>query len=145
LSQWTEAELAYFAGIIDGEGCISLCTSKKNVNNRYGTQVFIGNTDERLIQWIHSRFGGTLGFRKRLKPNQKDLWTVNFSGVTVEPILAAVLPYLVLKREQAALMLEFRKTVREVGANTANSPAAIEQRAAIRDQMQVLNYRGIRT
>ena len=119
-------------------------------NNRYGTVLFIGNTDERLIHWIHSRFGGTIGIRKAhskapRKPTWKPLWWVNFSGASLEPVLTAALPYLVLKREQAELMLEFRKTVNGVGHNENTPDSVLQKRADIKARMTSLNIRGVRS
>jgi hypothetical protein len=138
---WTEPDLAYLAGILDGEGCITLCQVGRS---RYSTQIFIANTDERLVHWVHSRFGGSIALRRKPKDSRhKPLWMWLLSGPSVEPFLTAVLPYLVLKHEQASLLLEYRKTVTAIGTNNLTPTHIVENRERMKSRLSVLNRRGI--
>ena len=138
---WTETELAYLAGIVDGEGCISISTSRKHE----GCRLEVVNTDPRLIEWIHERFGGTIRLRDDRPAHQKSIWYW-FAGVqTAADILLALLPYLVIKRAQATLLLEYRVTV-----NTERDvihqvlPNEVRQhRAELKSQLMILNRKGV--
>lgn len=92
----TKIDLAYAAGFFDGEGCIHM---------RPNGQIHIDMTqyDTRPLQYIQEATGSILRFRKngkeyRLKTSNREL---------VVKFLKLVLPYLVLKREQAQLAIEF--------------------------------------
>jgi hypothetical protein len=53
--EYTVAEIAYLAGIIDGEGCIYIgnfsCNKKTGVPY-YQTNIQVTNTDKKLIDWL---------------------------------------------------------------------------------------------
>ncbi len=52
----TEAERAYVAGIIDGEGCVQARLYK----NKLKLRVEVGNTARELPEWLADRLGGTV-------------------------------------------------------------------------------------
>lgn len=95
-------KLAYLAGLIDGEGTIV----RYSVRGIRRAKVAIYNSDEKMIQWIHSTFGGrtqTIPPRSnahitaRLPERQ---WGVD-SYRNVWAILTAVEPFLITKKERA--------------------------------------------
>jgi hypothetical protein len=78
-----------------------------------GTWHFILNigmtsTDERLIKWIELHFGGKHYTDKRHQQNWKPAlrWRV-LGRKAQERLLLGILPYLVIKKEQAGLALDF--------------------------------------
>ena len=145
---WTESELAYLAGILDGEGCFTL--SKGSNGHTFGTLVVVGNTDARLIHWLQERFDGSVTVRPRNNPRQKPCWIWTLTGSDIEPFIGAVEPYLRLKREQALLLLEYRTTVipgqkggRSQGGHAKKTTPAIRaNRLEMKSRLQLLNKRG---
>lgn len=153
-ARWTEAELAYFAGILDGEGCLSLDSLKQRISG--GHRVYhnpcirVSNTDARLIQWIQARFPGRVAPVKIRALMRKPQWTWSLYGPTVEAVLVAVVPHLVIKREQAELLIEYRRTMLPRGAQRgwkknahSLSDTTLVQRGAVVDRLRLLNKRGI--
>lgn len=62
----SKTERAYLAGILDGEGCLSL---GGRLNARYITPtVQVTNTRYELLLWLHSRFGGSIYQTKEQRP-----------------------------------------------------------------------------
>ncbi|WP_445505561.1 LAGLIDADG family homing endonuclease [Niallia sp. 03091] len=61
-------EAAYVAGIIDGEGSITLTKMHKGENRR--PCLTITSTDIELLTYLHSLIGGTIVNKKNYKPNQ---------------------------------------------------------------------------
>lgn len=53
--QATPIDLAYLAGLMDGEGCIMITKSKISNKPVYNCQVKITNTDVNLIEKIQSK------------------------------------------------------------------------------------------
>lgn len=99
-------ELAYIAGILDGEGFITIDHSRKE--NKYRVCVGVGNTAKILLDWLQACFGG--GIVKSRKPEgYRDFyqWRL-FHGVACE-FLLQVIPYLKLKRGQAELAIRFQE------------------------------------
>jgi hypothetical protein len=101
--QPTEVDLAYAAGIIDGEG--SICVARrinKRVRPSYETRVEVGMADEEVILWLYTRFGGTL---QRPFHYRKAKWRTCFRwicrGRDSAIFLRKILPHLKLKRIRA--------------------------------------------
>lgn len=98
----SETDLAYMAGIIDGEGSImKICRQKNPV-----WAVKVNMTDRPVIEWLHS-FGGTFSPRPAVKNGgKKDQWEWKMHRqLDVQALLLAVLPYLRVKRDKAIVAL----------------------------------------
>jgi hypothetical protein len=104
-----ENKWPYLAGIIDGEGTISISRNGSTANYpKVVLDITIVNTDERLMKWLITYFGGRYYMRNRQdSPKHKFSFFWRLTGkANKEKILLGILPYLVLKREQALLGLE---------------------------------------
>ncbi|WP_240050867.1 hypothetical protein [Metabacillus litoralis] len=67
-------EVAYLAGIIDGEGSITLTKIHKNENRR--PCITIASTDIELLSYTHSLTGGVISSKKNYNPDKhKDSFT----------------------------------------------------------------------
>lgn len=98
----SEVELGTLTGLIEADGCISLAECQ----NGFHPLVGVSNTSNILHEWITSRFGG----KTSLKNNKKsDLWkeTLWTHRDTIRNVLESILPYLISKREEAELLLEY--------------------------------------
>jgi hypothetical protein len=112
----SEIDWARLAAYIDGEGCISIHRRKQYSHKakpgwrpNYLVQVSIGNTDARLIKWLHATFGGFVGtYPDPKNRNWCFRWTAH-SGKCSD-LLKQCLPYFIMKREQAEIAIEFRST-----------------------------------
>ena len=99
--------LAYTAGILDGEGCISAYKTKAKRPN-YQMYVNVSSTDEWLARWLQMQYGGHAGVIPR-HGNQRDLWRWNIYGKKAQEFLTLILPYLQLKRTEAELAIQFQE------------------------------------
>jgi hypothetical protein len=93
----TEAELAYLAGIIDGEGCISRLSRARP---RRWT-VTVGSTSTELMDWL-AAIGGKVHARRANALSRLPLfaWEV-ISWRNVHLLLISVRPYMIVKRNRA--------------------------------------------
>ena len=112
----TDTELAYLAGIIDGEGCffIGLFRTKatKNLLN-YHTYIKISNNEKSLIDWVHEKAGATNIQQDRLTRKSlvnRRCYSSQITGATLDALLPKILPYLVIKRRQCEIMIRMRNT-----------------------------------
>lgn len=102
--------LAYLAGVIDGEGCMGIRRTKssgKFKSTRYAAILTVGNTSRLLIEQLMAAFGvGSVTYRYPTKTKRACyLWTVSSHGA--REVLRLVHPYVIVKRAQAAVLLEF--------------------------------------
>jgi hypothetical protein len=97
----TDAQKGYIAGIIDGEGCLQAHLYPKLV-----LRLEVGNTHPGLGEWLREVTGGgsVSAFDRGHGARRIHLWRA-YSG-TAAPLLREVLPYLIIKREQAEMFLE---------------------------------------
>lgn len=114
--EYTVAQLAYLAGMIDGEGCFLIGAYAKNPKTgtpHFHTQIQLSSTDEVLIDWLVNNFGGRKSFysAKQTPKNSRRAihrWTIWSDGV--KHLCEVMMPYLVIKKEQAEIMIQMRNT-----------------------------------
>lgn len=104
---------AYIAGIIDGEGSISLV--KFHHNQHPSPLISISSSDLELLEWIKeiTSFGKIVA-KKNYNPHKhKDSFTLNIKYNQAISLLKEIVDYLVLtrKRKRAELILEEYKKV----------------------------------
>lgn len=131
-----KAKFSYLAGIIDGEGCLTIGAGKKGNVTNYNSIIMVANTNEKLIKWLQHNFGGNYYKSGRDVPNQKPAYIWRFlKKAEIEKLLLAILPYLIIKREQAIALLEFVRLPRY-----QETP---EKREALFQKLKSLNKRGV--
>lgn len=127
----TVAELAYLAGIIDGEGSfgISRMDWKRAPGFKLFTYLCIGNTNPAILNacsitmeklgvnvWVQNK--GMRGNASGPVKSTKDVWELRIGAFgKIRTVLEAVLPYLHGKRPQAEILLRYitRREERGVG------------------------------
>ena len=149
-----KAMWGYVAGIVDGEGTITICRSENDVHRKkdyttksgiktceyhytgigYHATVSVKNTDKRLMEWLKSRLGGEYYInRQTANPTWKDSYKWFHAAKSKEEFILAILPYLIVKREQALVALEFLRL---------GSIRVPEKRQALYEKIVALNQRG---
>jgi LAGLIDADG-like domain len=89
---------AYFAGFFDGEGCIS-------GDKKHSLRLALVNTDKRILEYFKSRYGGNIRQFVR-HDGWSACWIWELGDMRqIESILLQLLPYLIVKREQAKVAL----------------------------------------
>ena len=111
----TDFRLAYAAGLMDGDGCISLVKGSRATFN--GNRVYwyivvtVGMAKKGLpvLEMLRSLFGGKVEKcrAETLRHAAKYRWRLHGRGATT--FLWAICPFLVLKQEQAQLALRLEE------------------------------------
>lgn len=96
---------AYIAGIIDGEGSISLVKFHKN--QLPSPLISIPSSDLELLEWIKNITGyGTIIRKKNYNPDKhKDSYTLNIKYNEAISLLNDVTPYLIIERKKKRALL----------------------------------------
>lgn len=92
-------EIAWCAGFFDGEGCIALYHNGK----QWLTMVTLTQRDEMPIIIFEKQFGG----KRFMTGPKRDAIRLSFRKLEAQEMLSTLLPYLIVKRTQAVLLLEF--------------------------------------
>jgi hypothetical protein len=104
--------LAFFAGVFDGEGCVDVARQAK----QYRLRVRVVNTCRNLVEALKERFGGTISTRKQTK-KCKVAFEWSLSGAKAQGFLTKLRRFFIVKREIAALALEFARQKAKIFLN----------------------------
>jgi len=107
----TELDIAYCAGIIDGEGCISAkrcwyISKGERKNRTYTPRVSIIMTSKPVLDWVYFMFGGHLGINNKNTPSGKIFYHWELIGKNCKQFLQSIQPYLKEKGVQASVAIE---------------------------------------
>lgn len=131
------ADLAYTAGIIDGEGCIGIYPQQKKW---FRLNVTVSNTNEWLIQWFKFNYGGHITSYPE-HGTRKDKWVWEIWTKQAGKFLELIIPYLKIKKPQAELAIRFQQQKHCRGAPHTDKEKALEEVKVI--LMHKYNKRGI--
>ena len=142
----SDTEAAYIAGIIDGEGSLSI-SKKENLrghNPSYGLHFTVTNTNKLLLDWLRQKLrAGQITKKPRSNTNWKLCYQLVFATSEIQTILEVVTPYLIVRKHQAQLVLEFLSLSWQQTGNQKEKPVelVIEQEL-IYEELRALNKRG---
>jgi len=122
-------DIAYVAGIIDGEGSIGIYKKfGKDKRRYYQLTVQVSNSNEWLIRWLQMAFGSYAYHHghyscEKIKRN-REIYTWSIVGNKAVDFLKTIHPYLRLKKPQAEIAIRFQenrnhKTSRLTGGEKA--------------------------
>lgn len=107
-----EIEMAYAAGILDGDGSFSLLLHRSVTKNSWRSFYYpciqLSNAIKGMSEFLHDKFGGSLRIKKPQQKHHKILyvWSLR-SREGCKSLIEKLMPYLKLKKDQAKLMLNF--------------------------------------
>lgn len=136
---FTPEEIAYFAGILDGEGTFTIY----HVGKVYSALISVASTSEELIEWLASRFAGG-SYRPVAIGNREQAvqWQLRFKPHLLV-ILPQVIPYLVIKKLQARLLLKYCLEFKDSRRGVPISEEIAATRDAYCSLFTALNSKGV--
>lgn len=107
-------DIAYIAGIVDGEGYIGIKKTSAHkcqgrVNNGYHARIQIRMVDEPAIKFISETLGGWYYKEKPSVTKGRPLYCFQASDKSAESVLKTILPFLRVKKESAETVLNLRR------------------------------------
>lgn len=133
----SQLRLAYFAGLFDGEGWICITRTRPDKGRKlpsYSLNVGVANTHRGVMDEFRSAFGGRIDTRID-KDGYAPCHHWSASMKTIELFLQAMLPHLLIKREQALIALEFRKSITSIRMHSLDMDEGMEA-IAYREQLR---------
>jgi hypothetical protein len=136
---------AYLAGIIDGEGTITILQHRQHNRNTLvlRPRLSAANNHHGLLETIRQRHGGTLIINHRKpKPNKKPSYVWRICGAKeLHEIIGNVLPYLIVKAVHAEVMMNYLESRISARANNVHAGYASADIAAF-ETLKEMNRRG---
>lgn len=128
-----KSKIAYLAGLVDGDGTISITIITRKDWNGYSFQPYIslGMTSRKLCKWAQHHFGGNLyGYESKREGHQKVYHWKLYGRQALVSLVKELLPYLLVKKEAALNILAY--------ADLGKQPNQ-EGRLALAQKAQVIN------
>ena len=92
--------LPYVAGIVDGEGCISVAKRGPYIT----PTVQVANTDIGLLEIFYNQFGGNIDRNRESRPNRKPCHCWRLAGRAAKTFVQQIRPWLLIKGPQANII-----------------------------------------
>ena len=109
LFELSDTDIAYLAGVFDGEGHISVLKDKRG-HNAYSLHLIINITSLETVYRFRDSFGGTVGANtsENNKRKGKPIYRWVVCGKRAESVLRTLFPYLHIKRKEAEIVFQIR-------------------------------------
>lgn len=125
-----KTDIAYLAGLFDGEGCI--CIGKEKARGErphpsYHLECSVSMCNEYLPNLYRFSFGGSVFFYKDRHPNHQPAWQWHISARKASGFLNTILPYLTIKKGEAELAIKFQSAKRYSGRPKTEGEFALEE------------------
>lgn len=142
----TPTQASWLAGIIDGEGCISIWREKRPKNRsgyRFRAVLEMYNTNRDLIDSVKAMADGFVVVKRhgrwREGNGHKECWKVTWNRRAIPGMLRMLRPYLVAKREQADLVMAFCDEMENAPMRASRVHEVLGE---FHQQVKALNKRG---
>lgn len=131
----SEIDLSYLAGIIDGEGCFSMSFSHRSMPF---PRLAVVLSSHEVVQKCHYVTGcGRVTKSKVVTKKGIGMWRWIVSGVQLQALIPKLLPYLILKKPHAQLVMEFYDYLLPLGKS--QRAKALPELISIRKALMSIN------
>lgn len=147
IDRMLDAQVAYFAGLLDGEGCVRVGRFKNSSKAlRYRAYMVIAMTDPNPIIWLENTVGGKKYLDRSVRSGCSKLcWSWQVNAKEGSHILQRALPYLLVKGEQARNYIDFARTLSGPGGRGEAKPISaslLKLRKGLANRSLKLNKKG---
>lgn len=109
--------MAYIAGLLDGDGSFSLLKESRVSGFKYFPCIQLSNVFEGMINFLHHNFGGNKKIKSPQGHAKKVQYVWNVRGLdSCKRVLEKIAPYIVLKKKQAEVLLDFVNHSKELNS-----------------------------
>lgn len=143
MSDVRRTDLAWAAGLFEGEGTIAI--ARRGQDDTYRLLVTISNTDEEIIDFFYTRWGGWRQGAYGERPGRKPAWTWTVAAGRAEGFLRDIAPFLRTERVRRKHRLAVRFRLGQSNSKREqNRPDYKARQRECYEQMRELNRRGIK-
>ena len=129
-------EVAYTAGFFDGEGCVNITRYLQRGRPYHCLAIIFTNTNFQVLEWLQQRWGGNLSKPTNpSNPRHRPSRNLRLSAGPARPLLLAMLPYLIIKKSEVEIALEFIGCKSDNHGGRQGDPLATARRAALATRM----------
>lgn len=136
-----DLEKGYIAGILDGEGCITIkvCNQTPKRMKRFTPELSIASTSKKVIEWLKEKLKITSSIYSWQHKEKRRMYRISiWKQREIRDLLYQLLPLLIIKKEEAYLMIEFilsrtqRKQKKPI-KNISSKPLTLREQEIIQE------------
>ena len=144
-----DVDLAYAAGLFDGEGSISICCrkqSKRSISRTYGIKTVISMVDADSVLWMAATFGGPCDTTSRSQkyllehPGVRIIYRWSLNCRKAADFLELILPYLKLKHSRAEAAIKLARMARHRGAQKGHEGMHVMSEEELAAQKPIADF-----
>lgn len=129
----SDIDWARLAAFVDGEGSLSIQKHGQNL------RLAIGNVSPLLMSWLRDTFTGAIYNKKPSQCCRRIVMQWIQLDSRAEELIRRMYPYLIIKRAQAELALQYRELRKGSSRGWRNTAEDLEIRESYRETMKSLN------
>ena len=149
INEIAKDDLIYLAGFIDGEGTITIMRFIRKCRRRridYRPLISVTNTNKEILELILLLTGvGTLSKGHKLIHMRKQPWKYCVTNSNAIELAKQLYPYLKIKKMNAALLVEYEKTIANNYLPYRLTNEVLANRENLTTTINSLNKRGLIT
>src|SRR3990172_3163537 len=135
----TIPERAYLAGLVDGEGCISISeyrNPKKTATTILTLSLTVSSCDKDILDYWAEKTGlGSVFIGTRARSNSRTGYSWRLCSNKAVELIDLIYPYLMLKKEQADIAVKFQETMGMRRDGKRLSPEILHQRLRYKEAL----------
>lgn len=144
----SKVDLAYLAGLFDGEGCLLIARTSPGKpwtarEFRFQPRASLNIRERHICDLFCSAFGGSVRKNTRTNPKWADTYNWQANSKAVVALSKSLLPFLKLKHKQAALLLAFCD-LKSQNLNSAIDDKTYKKYNEFYEKLRKLNKKGPR-
>ncbi len=133
-------QLSYIAGLLDGEGSFNILAN--GPTKTLTTSITVQMNSLETIEWLSKGLGVSYSIVRRKEKNHKTGWRIALVGKRATYLTGKVYPYLITKRKQAEIILEFGRVGYFHVDNKLSKAQIKHNRQELKGKIRPLNARG---
>ncbi len=124
-----QIEIAYAAGLFDGEGSVSLVCHRSN--RSHSPQVAVASNDREVLAWLQKRWGGSIVTKQPRKVTHSVSYDWRLTDRRALAFLRLIRPFLVIKRKVRRIDLLLSEYIACTPRNGRYSDEMAERKQAL--------------
>jgi len=131
---WSEEDLVYLAGFLDGEGCFQAYEKKMAIS--------CTNTYKPTLDWIKQTFGGNISTKKSRedRPSYKNQYEWAICTNDAKELLSRLIPFLKEKQNQAVLLFTIIGMPKQINKRHPYYKEITEEKMRLRQILKDMKY-----
>jgi hypothetical protein len=138
-------DLAYAAGIIDGEGSVGIYEVTPRNRPQFNVQIRVKMCDKDVVEWLADTFGGSVQVCKPYNDKCREQYSWCCTGRTARKFAEAIYPWAKCKRIHLEVILDYYNDPAHdfrIGRNNQTTKNDLISRRQYVEALGMLNRRG---